>query len=256
MASSIHHAPHTVYLVGAGPGDPDLLTLRGKSCLEMADCVVYDALVNPALLSHAPQAEHLYAGKQSGRHSMPQADINGLLLRLVREHARVVRLKGGDPFVFGRGGEEALFLAEHGVPFEIVPGVTAATGVTAYAGIPVTHRGLARGVTLVTGHTDLEGRFVLTPDDLPRRGTVVVYMGLHSLPHMVQVMLESGRSPETPAALVASGTLPQQRVIAGTLSSIHRIATEAALEPPALLIVGEVVDLSSGLRWFGSICHE
>lgn len=252
MSSNPTESPNKVYLVGAGPGDPGLLTLRAKACLELADCVVYDALVNPEILAFAPQAEHLYAGKQSGRHTMPQGDINALLLRLSRTHAHVVRLKGGDPFVFGRGGEEALFLVEHGVPFEIVPGVTAAMGVTAYAGIPVTHRGLSRGVTMVTGHTDLEGRFVLTPDDLPRQGTIVVYMGVHSLPHMVRVLRETGRPGHTPAALIASGTLPNQRIVTATLDTILDVVTNADIEPPALFVVGEVIGLSESLAWFGN----
>lgn len=239
-----------VYLVGAGPGDPGLLTLRGKACLQAADCVVYDALVNPSLLSLAPQAELVFAGKQAGRHSLPQGDINALLLGLTRRHARVVRLKGGDPFVFGRGGEEASFLAAHNISFEVVPGLTSGIAVPAYAGIPVTHRGLARGVTFVTGHTDEQGNFLLTPDDLPRRGTVVVYMGVRSLPAMVRVLRESGRAGNTPAALIASGTYPSQKVVVADLDSIEARAQVEAIAPPALLVVGEVIGLRDTLAWF------
>ena len=239
-----------VFLVGAGPGDPGLLTLRGKACIEAANCVVYDALVNPELLQLAPQAEHVYAGKQAGRHSLPQSDINALLLSLSQRHGNVVRLKGGDPFVFGRGGEEALFLAEHGVSFEVVPGVTSGIAAPAYAGIPVTHRGLARGVTLVTGHTDDKGRFLLTADDLPKRGTIVVYMGVRSLRDMVRVLHESGRDGSTPAAMVAWGTYASQRTVVSTLDAIIEDTAQAAIEPPALLVVGDVVTLRDGLNWF------
>jgi uroporphyrinogen III methyltransferase/synthase len=239
-----------VYLVGAGPGDPGLLTVRGKACLQAADCVVYDALVNPALLALAPRAELVYAGKQAGRHSLPQGDINTLLLSLAERHAHIVRLKGGDPFVFGRGGEEALALRAAGISFEVVPGVTSGIAVPAYAGIPVTHRGLTRGVTLVTGHTDEQGRFLLEADDLPRRGTVVVYMGVRSLAAMVRVLRESGRAGDTPAALLASGTYATQRVLVSTIDAIEARALEEGIAPPALLIVGEVISLRESLAWF------
>lgn len=250
MSADFSSISSKVYLVGAGPGDPGLLTVRGKACLEAADCVVYDALVNPTLLSLAPQAERVYAGKQAGRHSLPQGDINALLLSLARKYRFIVRLKGGDPFVFGRGGEEALALAEAGIPFEVVPGVTSGIAVPAYAGIPVTHRGLARGVTFVTGHTDEQGRFLLEAEDLPRRGTVVVYMGVRSLPEMVRVLRESGRGGETPAALLASGTYATQRVVVSELDQIVSRAQEEGIAPPALLIVGEVISLRDTLSWF------
>jgi len=250
MSTTPSRAYGKVYLVGAGPGDPGLLTVRGKACLQAADCVVYDALVNPALLALAPRAELVYAGKQAGRHSLPQGDINALLHTLAGRHAHIVRLKGGDPFVFGRGGEEALALAAAGIPFEVVPGVTSGIAVPAYAGIPVTHRGLARGVTFVTGHTDEQGRFLLEAADLPKRGTVVVYMGVRSLPAMVRVLRESGRGGDTPAALLASGTYATQRVLVSDLEHIVARAQEEGIAAPALLIVGEVISLRDTLSWF------
>jgi uroporphyrin-III C-methyltransferase len=234
----------TVYLVGAGPGAPGLLTLRAKACLELADAVVYDALVNPELLErHAPQAEHVYAGKRSGRHVLPQADIQALLLDLAGRCRHVVRLKGGDPLVFGRGGEEAIFLREHGIPYEIVPGVTAGVGAAAAAGIPITHRGIARGVTFLTGHRDADGALTLDTDDLPRRGTLVFYMGVGSLGALIDLVLASGRASDTPAAIIESGTLPEQCVLTGTVGGMVELAATAAIQPPALLVVGEVVGL-------------
>jgi uroporphyrinogen III methyltransferase/synthase len=239
-----------VYLVGAGPGDPGLLTLRARDLLAMADAVLYDALVNPALLQFAQRAEKVYGGKQAGRHSLPQADINALLLDLASRHQHVVRLKGGDPFVFGRGGEECLFLQEHGIAFEVVPGVTSGIAVPAYAGIPVTHRGIARGVTLVTGHVDASGCLTLGPEDVPQRGTIVVYMGLRSLPQVVALLLQCGRSEDTPAALIAHGTHPTQQRLVATLGSIAAEAEEHQLPAPALLVVGEAVSLHAALSWW------
>lgn len=239
-----------VYLTGAGPGDPGLLTLRAKSLLQLANAVLYDALVNPEILKLAPQAEQVYAGKQAGRHSLPQADINALLLDLAQRHQHVVRLKGGDPFVFGRGGEEAQYLRRHGVPFEIVPGISAGIAAPAYAGIPVTHRGLARSATLVTGHVDAQGALSLGVEDLPARGTVVVFMGLKSLSQVVRLLLESGRSAATPAAIISQGTAPSQRVVVSTLGEVEAAAIEASMGPPAVLVVGEVVGLHEELAWF------
>jgi len=237
----------TVYLVGAGPGDPGMLTVRAKECIEQADALVYDALVAPAIVDLATNAERVYAGKRSGRHVLPQSEIQELLVALARKHRHVVRLKGGDPLVFGRGGEEALFLKGHGIPFEIVPGITAASGVTAAAGIPITHRGLARGVTMLTGHRDADGNLTLTLDDIPRRGTLIFYMGVASLPSILALVRASGRAPETPIAIIESGTCPEERVLSGTLATMEAMAESAAVAPPAMLVVGEVVGLRSQL---------
>lgn len=239
-----------VYLVGAGPGDPGLLTLRGRQCLEQAQVVIYDALVHPALLEYAPRAELIFAGKQADRHSLPQEEITRILLEQARRYDTVVRLKGGDPFIFGRGGEEALALAEAGIPFEVVPGVTAATGAAAYAGIPLTHRGLATSVTFLTGHVGTgEG-------DLPEfaniglEGTLVFYMGVKNLGRIVQALLDLGRAPETPAALIEWGTYARQRTLSATLDTIEAQAREAGIGAPSLFVVGETVSLREQLAWF------
>jgi len=240
-----------VFLVGAGPGDPRLITLRGLQALREADVVVYDRLANPLLLQEARQdAELINVGKSSGRHTMSQDEINALLVQKAREEKTVCRLKGGDPFVFGRGGEEALALAEAGVPFEIVPGVTAGVAAPAYAGIPVTHRGKASSVAFVTGHEDptkgqgaVDWRRLATAAD-----TIVVYMGVGRLGAIVAELLAGGRQPTTPAALVQSGTLPKQRAVVATLGEIEQRA--AGIEPPAVLVVGEVAALRETLRWF------
>lgn len=241
----------TVYLVGAGPGDPGLLTLRGQACLRRAQAVVYDALINPALLSWAPQAECIFVGKQTDRHSLPQDEINDLLIALARRHACVVRLKGGDPFVFGRGGEEALALSGAGIPFEVVPGVTAGVGVPAYAGIPVTHRNIATSVTFITGHT-ARGADGVAPDlsRLALDGTLCFYMGLSGLPTLVQSLIALGRSPETPAAAIEWGTYARQRTVVATLETLPAACAAQALAAPALVIVGEVVGLRDQIRWF------
>lgn len=248
MNDALQQTPGTVYLVGAGPGDPGLLTLRARDCLLQADAVVYDALVNADLLTlYAPSAEHVYAGKRSGRHVLPQADIQTLLLELSGRCRHIVRLKGGDPLVFGRGGEEAAFLRAHGIPYEIVPGVTAGVGASAAAGIPITHRGIARGVTFLTGHREADGTLSLGLDDVPKRGTLVFYMGVGSLPALIELVLASGRAPETPAAVIESGTCPGQRVLASTVGEIVALASQSQVHPPALLVVGDVVALREHL---------
>ncbi|MBI4771885.1 MAG: uroporphyrinogen-III C-methyltransferase [Chloroflexi bacterium] len=230
-----------VYLVGAGPGDPELITVRGARCLEQADVVVYDRLVNPALLNLArPQAERIFVGKSPAAASMPQEAIHQLLVDRARAGQVVVRLKGGDPFVFGRGGEEALALAEAGAPLEVVPGVTAALAVPAIAGIPVTHRGISRSFAVVTGHT-CDGDL----PDLPVADTLVVLMGVNPLRKIVVGLLAQGWPVPTPAAIVAAGTTPRQRVVTGTLADIADRAN--GLEPPAVLVVGEVVRLREAL---------
>ncbi len=235
-----------VYLVGAGPGDPELITVRGARCLEQADVVVYDRLVNAALLNLArPETERICVGKATERPSMPQEAINQLLVDRARKGCVVVRLKGGDPFVFGRGGEEALALADAGVSFEIVPGVTAAVAVPAVAGIPVTHRGVSRSFAVVTGRTRDGGL-----PDLPTADTLVVLMSVNPLKQIATALLAQGCPPTTPAAVIAEGTTPRQRVVTGTLADIADRAN--GLEPPAVLVVGEVVRLREALATLAS----
>jgi len=241
----------TVYLVGAGPGDPDLLTLRAARLLEQADVVVYDNLVGPGVLELlGARAERIYVGKERCRHSMPQSEINALLVRLAREGRNVVRLKGGDPFIFGRGGEELQVLAAHGVPFQVVPGVTAASGVAAYAGIPLTHRDHAQSCMFVTGHLK-DGTCDLDWPALARpRQTVVIYMGLSGLATICERLVEHGLPPSWPAAVVARGTLREQRVVCAQLSTLADAVAREGLESPCLTIVGEVVRLHDQLGWF------
>lgn len=239
-----------VYLVGAGPGDPGLLTLRGKECLERADVVVHDALVDKRLLEHVrPGTPCIYAGKREGFHSRPQAEINGLLIQHARAGLVVTRLKGGDPMLFGRGGEEALALAEAGIPFEIVPGVSAALAVPAYAGIPVTHRDVGPDVTFVTGHEHGESTR-LDWGRLARASTLVVLMGLTRLDGIAAGLISAGRDPRTPAAVVASGTTERQRTVVAPLDSIAQAARDAGLLPPAVIVVGEIVRLRERIAWF------
>ncbi|MBI2527295.1 MAG: uroporphyrinogen-III C-methyltransferase [Candidatus Rokubacteria bacterium] len=240
-----------VYLVGAGPGDPGLLTVRGLELLRRAEVVVYDRLVNPALLDEAPrEATRIFAGKLTGIHSLPQEQINALLIAHARRGRRVVRLKGGDPFVFGRGGEEAEALLAAGIGFEIVPGVSSAVAVPAYAGIPVTHRGIARSFAVVTGHEDtgkgqpaVDWKRLATAVD-----TLVILMGVTALPGIVADLLAGGLSPDTPVALIRWGTTAAQQTITGTLGDILPRAT--GLAPPVVVIVGEVVALGQRLQWF------
>ncbi|MGC8781112.1 MAG: uroporphyrinogen-III C-methyltransferase [Anaerolineae bacterium] len=242
-----------VYLVGAGPGDPELITVRGLKCLQRAEVVVYDRLANRALLDHAPaNAELIDVGKEADRHTLPQEEINRLLVAKGRAGKTVVRLKGGDPFVFGRGGEEALALAEAGVPFEVVPGVTSAIAAPAYAGIPVTHRGLAGSVTILTGHrADAAAEAEAAWERLAAAatdGTLVFLMGVGNLPAIVAALRRGGRSADTPVALVASGACPEQQTVIGTLADIVARAA-GVIRPPAVIIVGEVVALAEKLAW-------
>lgn len=248
----------TVYLVGAGPGDPGLLTLRGAELLGEAGAVVYDALVNPVLLDRAaPGAERFDVGRRAGHRLMEQRDVDRLLVRLARRHRVVVRLKGGDPFVFGRGGEEALALRTAGVPFQVVPGVTSALGAAAYAGIPLTHRGVSSSVTFRTGHRSascgapgdpIVGRIGGGPDP-SGEGTVVVFMGLGRVAEIASELIRGGRSPATPAAVVERCTLPDQRTVIGTLADIGARVRRADLRGPALIVVGDVVALRSRIGW-------
>jgi len=244
--------PGTVYLVGGGPGDPGLLTLRAAELIRRADVLVYDALVNPAILEMcSPGAEMIHVGKRGGEPSARQGEINALLVSLARRYASVVRLKGGDPFVFGRGGEEALALAEAGVPFEVVPGITAGIAASAYAGIPVTHRGVAPSVALATGHEDPEKEGAdLDWEHLARGvGTVVLYMGMGRMRANFARLIEAGRAEDTPAAAIQWGTYPRQRVVSGTLRTLPELAAEAGIGAPSIVVVGEVVALRDRLAW-------
>jgi len=242
-----------VYLVGAGPGDPSLITLRGVDCLQRADVVVYDYLANEQLLSHAPEgAERIYAGKIGGRHNQGQDEINSLLVTKAKGGKVVVRLKGGDPFVFGRGGEECEALRDAGIPFEVVPGVTAAVGASAYSGIPLTHRDITASVAFVTGQEgeNKDGSNIDWDRLSLGGGTVVFYMGVTTLRRNMQRMVDHGRSPHTPVALVRWATTGCQQVLVGTLVDIADRAEECGLKPPAITIVGEVVALRERLQWF------
>ena len=241
----------SVALVGCGPGDPELLTLRAARAIAGADALVYDRLVSAAIVALGPAgAQRIYVGKASANHTMPQGEISALLVRLAQEGKRVVRLKGGDPFIFGRGGEEIELLSRHRIPFEVVPGVTAAAGIAAYAGIPLTHRDHSHSVTLVTGHLQ-DGTIDLDWPALARPGnTLVVYMGLQGLPVICEQLIAHGLPSRTPAAIVQHGTLPTQRVIVGTLANLPRHASAARLAAPTLIVVGDVVALQPTFAWF------
>lgn len=240
-----------VYLVGAGPGDPGLLTVKGKTLLECADVVVYDALVSPHILATiSPHAERIHAGKRRGRHSLKQEETTKILIEKAQQHAVVVRLKGGDPFVFGRGGEEMEDLIAAGVPVEVVPGVTSGIAAPAYAGIPLTHRGYSSSVTFVTGH-EAAGKYrpqVNWQAIAHGSETIVIYMGVHNLPYITSELIDAGLSPETPIALIRWGTRPEQEELIGTLDAIVQQVEETGFEAPAIAIVGKVVNLHSILE--------
>jgi uroporphyrinogen III methyltransferase/synthase len=238
----------TVFLVGAGPGDVGLITKRGLELLQSCDCVVYDALVGTALPAYArPDAEMIFVGKRAGHHSMTQDEINALLIEKANEGKSICRLKGGDPFVFGRGGEEALACLENEIPFEIVPGVTSSIAAPAYAGIPVTHREIATSFAVVTGHTASDDA---PPEAIPRADTLVFLMGVKALPLIVKRLIERGDSAATPVALVRWGTTTKQQTVVGTLETIEAEVAKAGLKSPALIVVGNVVNLREKLRWF------
>jgi uroporphyrin-III C-methyltransferase / precorrin-2 dehydrogenase / sirohydrochlorin ferrochelatase len=240
-----------VYLVGGGPGDPDLLTFRAMRLMQRADVVVYDRLINSPILNLVRRdAERIYVGKRMREHAMAQQDISALLVRLSREGKRVLRLKGGDPFIFGRGGEEIEVLAEAGIPFQVVPGVTAASGCACYAGIPLTHRDYAQSCVFVTGHSrngrlELDWTTLLHPNQ-----TVALYMGLAMLPQLTADFIARGADPATPVAVIDNGTKPSQRVVTGTIATIAGEVAAANLKGPAMTIIGTVVRLREKLAWF------
>ncbi|MCD6560633.1 MAG: uroporphyrinogen-III C-methyltransferase [Deltaproteobacteria bacterium] len=242
-----------VFLVGAGPGDPDLLTVKGKECISEADVVVYDYLANKVLLEYAKDdAEIIYAGKKGGCHTMSQEDISSMIVKKAKMGRTVVRLKGGDPFIFGRGGEEAQQLVRAGVAFEVVPGVTSAIAVPAYAGIPLTHRDYTSTVAFITGHeepgkkeSDIAWEKLSTG-----AGTLVFLMGAGNLPLIAERLMHYGRPPDTPAAVIRRGTVAEQRTVAGTLKNIAELIREKDIKPPAIIIIGDVVNLRTELDWF------
>lgn len=241
------------YLVGAGPGDPGLITVKGLACLRRAEVVYYDQLVSAQLLDEIPaQAERVDVGKRGGHYAFPQEELSARLCESVRQGKIVVRLKGGDPFIFGRGGEEAQALAAAGLPFEVVPGVTAGGAVAAYAGIPVTHRGVARAVTFITGHeADPNGPGSTDWNALARIDhTLCIYMGLKNLASICRQLIAGGRPPEEPVAVVEQGTLPGQRVLTGTLATIAERVRAEKMTPPVCVIVGRVVNLREACAWF------
>ena len=252
------HVNGRVYLVGAGPGDPGLLTLRAAQLLAGADAVVYDRLIHPEVLKHArPRARLLFVGKEGGGESVAQEEINALLVREARGGSRVVRLKGGDPFVFGRGAEEVEALRAAGVPVEVVPGVSSAVAAPAAAGIPVTHRALASGFAVVTGHESArDDDSALDWDALARMPTLVVLMGLRALPRVTARLVAHGLSPDTPAAVIANATRPEQQVVVGTVATIAERSAAAALAQPATLVVGRVVALHDGAAIVRQVVRE
>jgi uroporphyrin-III C-methyltransferase len=246
-----------VFLVGAGPGDPALLTVRAVEVLRAADAVIYDRLVNKAILELAPKtAEKIYAGKHSGKHELPQEKINELLVKTALDGKRVVRLKGGDPFLFGRGGEEAEALAEKHVDFEVVPGVTSAIAAPAYAGIPLTHRDYASSVAIVTGHrAEDTGKIIEWSKLASAVDTIVILMGVEAFESIIAELMEGGLDPDTPAAIIEQGTSKKQRSLIGKLGTIAKEAKERNVEAPAVIVIGKVATLGEKLSWFKKPPH-
>ena len=245
--------PGKVYLIGAGPGDPGLLTLKGQACIANADVVIYDYLAAPALLAHAaPDAEMIYVGKKGGAHTLPQGGINQLIIDKSRQGLVVARLKGGDPYIFGRGGEEAEELVAAGIPFEVVPGVTSAVAGAAYAGIPLTHRDYTSTLAFVTGHEDptKESSNIDWPSLAAGIGTLVFFMGVKNLPLITEKLQTHGMAAETPTALIRWGTTPRQETVTGTLATIVDAARLAGIKAPAIIVIGKVVALRERLQWF------
>lgn len=242
-----------VFLIGAGPGDPGLLTIKARDCIASADVVIYDYLANEKVLAHArPDAELIYVGKKGGAHTCPQIDINLLLIEKGEAGKIVARLKGGDPYIFGRGGEEAEDLVKAGIPFEVVPGVTSAVAAAAYAGIPLTHRSHTSTLVFITGHEDpsKDDSSIAWEHIAPGTGTMVFYMGMGNLPKITSKLIQHGRSADTPIALISWGTYPHQKTLTGTLGNIIERAKEARFKPPVIIVVGEVVGLRKQLNWF------
>jgi uroporphyrinogen III methyltransferase/synthase len=242
-----------VYLVGAGPGDPGLITVKGRECIQTADVIIYDYLASPALLKHAPpNAEMIYVGKKGGDHTLSQDGINALIVEKSKAGLTICRLKGGDPFIFGRGGEEAEVLVAKDIPFEVVPGVTSAVAAAAYAGIPLTHRKLTATLAFVTGHEDPhKAESSIDWESLARGiGTLVFFMGVKNLPDITQKLIANGKSPDTPVALIRWGTTPGQQTLTGNLDNISERVKKAGLKAPAIIVVGQVVDLRKTLKWF------
>ncbi len=250
-------APGKVWLVGAGPGDPDLLTVKAARLLASAKVVLHDLLVGDGVMALVPPAaRRICVGKRDRRHTLPQEEINALLVQLAAAGEQVVRLKGGDPYVFGRGGEEAVALAAAGIPFEVVPGITSAQGMSAYAGIPLTHRGHASSVVFATGHCR-EGAEGPDWEMLARpQQTAVIYMGLGALPAICRQLVAHGLPPDTPAAVVQQATTPHQRVVCGTLLTLPVLASAREIAPPALIVVGEVVRMHPSLGWFAPVAAQ
>lgn len=241
-----------VYLVGGGPGDPELLTIKALRLMQQAEVVLYDRLVSPQVMELVRRdAERIYVGKRRSEHALAQPAINQLLVDLALAGKRVLRLKGGDPFIFGRGGEEIELLAEHQIPFQVVPGITAASGCAAYAGIPLTHRDYAQSVRFVTGHLKTDNPNLCWPEMAVPGQTLIFYMGLLGLGDICQKLIHHGRLPDTPVALVEKGTLPEQQVLVSTLAQIAERVANSEVRGPTLLIVGEVVKLRRQLHWFG-----
>ncbi|MFD2169803.1 uroporphyrinogen-III C-methyltransferase [Tumebacillus lipolyticus] len=247
-----------VYLVGAGPGDPKLITLRGVECIQEADVIAYDRLANPKLLDYAKAgAELIFVGKLPDRHLLQQEEINALLVEKAQAGKVVTRLKGGDPFVFGRGGEEALELSRHKIPFEVVPGITAGIAAPAYAGIPVTHRFVSSSFAVVTGHEcPTKEQSSLRWDKLATAvDTIAFYLGVKNLPLICEQLIENGRDPKTPVAIIHWGTLPEQKTVQGTLDTIVEVARQQQIANPSIILVGDVVGLREEIQWFEeSVC--
>jgi len=242
-----------VYLVGSGPGDPKLLTVKAQTLLKECDVLLYDRLVTEGILELVPErCEKIYVGKHPGEASATQKKINDYLIEYGKKGGIVVRLKGGDPFVFGRGGEEAIILKKAGIQFEIVPGITSPVAVPAYAGIPVTHRHIAASVAFITGHeaetkeeSSVDWHGLANSVD-----TLIVLMGIRNMHHIMRKLIEAGRNPNTPVAVIEKGTTPEQRAITGTIETIHTKSMEAGIKPPAIIIIGEVVNLREEINWF------
>lgn len=256
MPSLKSFLPGSVALVGSGPGERELLTLRAARLLAEADCIVFDSLIGEDILTLArPDAERIYVGKEAGKHTLPQEEINRLLVSLAQQGKRVLRLKGGDPYIFGRGGEEVEELVTNGIPFEVVPGVTAASGAAAYAGIPLTHRDHAQSVIFVTGHLkdnscDLDWTALARP-----RQTIVIYMGVLAVGEISRQLIAHGMAPDTPAACVRKATRSDQRTVEATIETLPQRLEEAGIRPPALLIIGGVASLHARLNWFEGSHH-